>query len=115
MTPALLVGTEAKLGVTHPQRLLVHILKPGGRPLPLPAGVLLRDVDAGLEHGLGPDLRVITVRASEVMSARTDGHGLDTRAMEASITTPGVHQSRVTGLAGGQLTQTDGAVTGLTC
>jgi len=114
MTPALLVGAEAELGVTHPHRLVVHVLKPGGCPLPLPAGVLLRDVDAGLEHGLGPGLRVIAVRAPEVVSARADGHGLDTGAMEASFTTSGVHQSRVPGSAGGQRTQADGAVAELT-
>ena len=34
--------------------------------------------------------------------------------MEAPVTTPGEHQSRVTGLASGQLAQADGAVAGLT-
>ena len=116
VTPASLVGAEAEFSVTHSQRLLVHILKARGPgdPLPLPAGVLLRDVDADLEHGLGPGLRVIAVWAAEVVPARADGHGLDTGAMEASVTAPAEHQGRVTGLAGGQLAQADGAVAGLT-
>ena len=116
MTAAFLVGAEAELGVTHSQRLLVHVLETRGpgHPRPLPAGVLLRDVDASLQHGLGPGLRVIAVGAAEVVSTRADGHCLDTGAMEAPVTTPGEHQSRVTGLASGQLAQADGAVAGLT-
>ena len=52
VTPPLLVAAEAELGVADPRNLR-------DLPRPLPTGVLLRDVDPGLEYAGGPGLRVL--------------------------------------------------------
>lgn len=85
MCPTIVMVTEAEFGVTQPHWLSVHLIIVTA--LPLPAGVLLRHIDPGLQHGLHPGPIVSTVGTPEVSVAGRDGHSLDTVPMVSAPTT----------------------------
>ena len=110
MSPTIVVVTETELGVAQPQRCGVHLLVVSA--LPLPAGVLLRHVDPGLQHGLHPGPVVRTVGTPEVGVAGADGHALDTVSMVSTPTTVRVDNVQIHLPPRPQLLLTNGAVGG---
>ena len=83
--------TEAQLGMTQSHWLSVHLLV----AIPLPAGVLLRHVDASLQHVPHPGVVVSTIGTPEVGVAGIDGHTLDTVSMVAATTTVRVDYAQI--------------------
>ena len=110
MSSAIVMVTEAELGMTQPGWLRVHLLVVPA--LPLPAGVLLRHVDPGLQHGLHPGPMVSTVGTPEVAGAGTDGHALDTVSVVSPATAVSVDNVQIHLPPSPQLLLTNGAGTG---
>ena len=105
-----LVRTEAQLGVTHADRLRLQVLVHVAPALPLPAGVLLRDVDPALLHARHELLRVVTVGTTEVLEARTETHGLDTVFVKSSVTTRSIDNAQINLPSSPKLLLTNGTI-----